>query len=140
MNKYLIAALATGASIVALATPAYAQPVSFDIPAGSLARALDAFARQSGRQILYRADDVKSARSPGVRGAMAPELALDAILTGTGFAIHGDRSGAVAIVRGDNPSPRPHASAAPGESMSNESLAVVEPIATNSNRKAGIAA
>jgi outer membrane receptor protein involved in Fe transport len=129
MNRLLVAALATSTCIIAMATPAQAQSTSFEIPAGNLATALDVYARQSGRQVLYRADDVRSARSPGVRGAMTPDAALEAILAGTGFAIHSDSSGAVAIVRAGTPAPRVHASATPSEPQIGAGAQVDEPAA-----------
>lgn len=101
MIRTLAAALATTTCIVALAAPVAAQTREFNVPAGSLRTALDTFARQSGRQVIYR-DDVKSARSPGVRGARTAEEALNAILAGTGFVSRTDRSGALAIVKAGN--------------------------------------
>jgi iron complex outermembrane receptor protein len=99
MNRDIAAALATGVCIVALATPAQAQQRAFNIPAGSLKAALDAYGRQSGRAIIYRADDVRGVRSPGYRGSASPEIVLEALLSNTGFTARTDNSGAVAIVR-----------------------------------------
>jgi len=99
MIRTLAAALATTTCIVALATPATAQTREFNIPAGSLRSALDTFARQSGRQVIYRGDEVRSTRSPGVRGARTAEQALDAILAGTGFTAKKDASGAFAVAK-----------------------------------------
>src|SRR5690349_214873 len=100
MIRNLAAALAITTSVVAIATPAQAQSAGFSIPAGDLASALDRYARQSGRQVLYKVDEVRNARTPGVQGTMSPDAALRAILTGTGFTVRSDRSGALAIVRG----------------------------------------
>ncbi|WP_296614667.1 TonB-dependent receptor [Sphingomonas sp.] len=102
MIRTLAAALATGSCLVALATPAAAQTRDFNVPAGSLRTALDTFARQSGRQVIYRGDEVRSARSPGVRGARTAEEALEALVAGTGFTIRKDSSGAFAVVRVGN--------------------------------------
>lgn len=99
MIRTLAAAFATTTCIVALATPAAAQTRQFNIPAGSLRSALDAFARQSGRQVIYRGDEVRSARSPGVRGARTAEEALDALLVDTGFTARKDASGAFAVAK-----------------------------------------
>lgn len=99
MNRQLLAVLATGTCIVAIAAPARAQATTYNIPAGSLSRTLGLFAHQSGRQIVYKADEVKKTRSGGVRGLMPSETALRVILSGTGFAARSDSSGAVAIVR-----------------------------------------
>lgn len=103
MIRIFAAALATTTCIVALATPAAAQAREYNIPAGSLKSALDAYVRQSGRQIVYRADQVRSARSPGTRGEQSAEVALAAILSGSGFTTRVDGS-LVAIVREGNDS------------------------------------
>ncbi|RZF65231.1 TonB-dependent receptor [Sphingomonas populi] len=72
---------------------------AYDIGAGSMKSALDAWARQSNQQILYRTDDVRALRSPGVRGRLGDIQALDRILSGSGLRMHRDSSGAVAITR-----------------------------------------
>jgi iron complex outermembrane recepter protein len=102
MIRALATPLATTACIVALAAPAAAQTREFNIPAGSLRAALDRFARQSGRQVIYRGDEVRSAKSPGVRGARTADDALEALLAGTGFAAKKDSSGAFAVVKVGN--------------------------------------
>lgn len=99
MIKSVAAALACGVCIVAIATPAQAQMREYRIPASSLQSALDAYARQSGRQVIYKVDEVRRARSPGANGNISAEAALAALLAGTGFRAQGDGSGAVAIVR-----------------------------------------
>lgn len=101
MIRTLAAALVTSTCMVALATPAAAQTREYNIPAGSLKSALDAYVRQSGQEVVYRADQVRSARSPGTRGHQSAEAALASILAGTGFTtrIDGDL---VAIVRVGN--------------------------------------
>ena len=83
--RNLATALATGVCIVAMATPAQAQEQQYDVPAGSLKAALDTYISQSGRQIVYLADEVRSARSSGFRGRATPDTALAAILAGSGF-------------------------------------------------------
>src|SRR3546814_15744788 len=85
MIRSLAAALATTTCMVALAAPAAAQTHEYNIPAGSLKAALDASVRQSGRQVVYRADEVRSARSPGVRGSLSTAVPLAALLAGSGF-------------------------------------------------------
>lgn len=100
MIRTLAAALSTSVCIAALATPAMAQAVEFSIPGGSLKTALDTYARQSGKQVIYKADEVRAARSPGAQGRQSAEQALQALLSGSGFATRIDGSGAVAIVKG----------------------------------------
>jgi iron complex outermembrane receptor protein len=99
MIRTLTSALVASTCLVVTATPATAQTRDYNVPAGSLRRALDVFARQSGRQVIYRGDEVRSARSPGVRGGRTAEAALDAIVAGSGFTVKADRSGAFAILR-----------------------------------------
>ncbi|WP_197714450.1 TonB-dependent receptor [Altererythrobacter sp. B11] len=97
-------ALTTGVCVVALAVPAQAQAQEqeYNIPAGSLRSALDAFGRQSGKPIIYKVDEIQGLRSRGFRGTATPQAVLDAILAGTVFTARIDRSGAVAIVKAGN--------------------------------------
>lgn len=105
MIRNLASALATSACMVALVTPAQAQTQTqtqtYNIPAGDLKDALDAYARQSGRQIIYKADEARGTASKGARGNLSPQVALDALLVGTGFSAKQDVSGAVAVYRLD---------------------------------------
>ena len=101
MIRTLAAALVTSTCIVAVATPAAAQTREYNIRAGSLKTALDAYVRQSGRQVVYRADEVRSARSPGVQGALSSDAALTALLAGSGFTTRLDGK-LVAIVKVGN--------------------------------------
>jgi len=84
MTRQLAGALAAGAAIVALAAPAHAQGQGqareYHIAAGSLQSALDAWARQSGRQIIYRIDEIRGAVSPGASGTLSADAALSALL------------------------------------------------------------
>lgn len=71
----------------------------FRILPGPLAKAVAQWASIAGVQIIYRADEMKKARSGGVDGLMTAADALEAILGSTGFEAVTDTSGAVAIVR-----------------------------------------
>ena len=92
--RALLLSLACTAALAAQAQTA----TRIDIPAGDLAAALDAYARQSGTQLVYRADQLKGARTPGVQGQAASPQALDALLKGSGYRAQRDASGAVVIV------------------------------------------
>ena len=96
-SRPLRALLLSLACTAALAAQAQTAP-RVDIPAGDLAAALDTYARQSGTQLVYRADQLKGARSAGVRGQSASPQALDALLKGSGYRAQRDASGAVVIV------------------------------------------
>ncbi|MFO1393963.1 MAG: TonB-dependent receptor [Steroidobacteraceae bacterium] len=80
-----------------LAVAAQGADFSFNIPAGELKSALDAYIKQSGQQIVYKSDDVKGRTSPGVHGTLSDQQALDALLKGTGLQLRRDESGAVVV-------------------------------------------
>ncbi|MBY8828848.1 secretin and TonB N-terminal domain-containing protein [Hephaestia mangrovi] len=98
MVRTFAAALATSTCIVSLAVPASAQTREYNIPAGPLKEALDAYVRQSGQQIVYRADQIRSARSPGAHGSLSPSAALAALLADSGFTVRVDGN-LIAIVK-----------------------------------------
>lgn len=106
-HRPLRAVLLALACSAALAAQAQSPIVRFDIPAGDLAAALDAYARQSGTQLVYRADQLRGARSGGVRGALSAGDGLARLLAGSGFAARTDASGAVLIVPQAAPPARP---------------------------------
>jgi iron complex outermembrane receptor protein len=105
--RYFAAAIVAATfSVVVIVTPVQAAPARaqaqhFQISPGDLGQALDAYIRQSGRQLIYRVDEVRGAHSPGVQGDMSADDALSALLSGTGFSSRSDTSGAIAIVRDD---------------------------------------
>ena len=118
--RMLLLSLACGAALSAQAAegPAVAGPAvaagAVDVPAGDLVSALDALARQSGVQFVYRADQLKGLRTAGVRGAMPAADALDRLLRGSGYLARRDASGAMVIVKAPSapapaapPRPRP---------------------------------
>jgi iron complex outermembrane recepter protein len=98
----LAAAFAASVCMFAITAPTQAQPRSFNIPPGSLKAALDAFGRQSGRPVIYRAEDVAGVASPGFRGTGSPERTLAALLRGTGLSSRSGEAGAIAILRVGN--------------------------------------
>src|ERR1700693_1188783 len=104
MNRCFAAAIVADAvCVVAIVAPAQAQNQRFQIASGDLGQALDAYIHQSGRQLIYRVDDVRGVRSPGVQGERTADDALAALLSGTGFSSRTDSSGALAIVRDYRP-------------------------------------
>ncbi len=95
---------AQGQAVADPSTPAAAvdrtAPRRFDIPAGDLAGALNAWSRQSGRSILFQAGDLKGRRTPGARGRMSSDAALNALLSGSGLLRYDDDNGSVALTVG----------------------------------------
>lgn len=110
MKRPWKSALVGSACALVLGSEAWAQTREFSIGAGELKAALDAYARQSGQQIIYRVEDVRGRQSPGVHGALERDAALDRLLAGTGLEVRRDSSGAIAVVRSPT---RPPAEAAP---------------------------
>jgi hypothetical protein len=60
--------------------------LSFDIPSQSLTSALEAYARISGREVLYDGTLAMGRRSSQVEGVYAPVAALRMLLAGTGLS------------------------------------------------------
>lgn len=61
-----------------------AEVVGFDIPAQALDAAITAFGRQSGWQVSVSPTVLAGKASPGVKGTLAPQQALQQLLAGTG--------------------------------------------------------
>ena len=80
----LFIALGCVSTSFAWAQEAKASPRRIDIPAGDLVAGLDALSAQSGAQMLYRADQLKGARTRGVHGIVSPDDALQQLLSGSG--------------------------------------------------------
>ncbi len=95
----------------AVATPAVAATVNFDIPAQDLSAALSEFARQSGQQLLYAPDIVAGRRAPAVSGPLSPLQALDQLLEGTGLPHSLTPSGAILIGENGASGPKTEGSA-----------------------------
>lgn len=101
--------LLAGVALGLIGTTACAEPANasvnanrvqpFNIAAGTMQDALDAWIRQSGRQVIYRVDDVRGIRTSGINGNFDAASALQGLVAGTGLTVHRDRSGAFAVTR-----------------------------------------
>src|SRR6185437_10688719 len=100
LNNFLKATLLASACVVATTGTAFAR--DFNVPAGDLKTALDAYAKQTGVALIVSDEAVRGARTSGVRGPLSSDDALVQILKGTGFVVHHDYSGAIAIVPGQS--------------------------------------
>jgi hemoglobin/transferrin/lactoferrin receptor protein len=112
----LLATTALPLSMTVIGTAAFAQSpaqTSFDIPAGSLSRALAAFGSQSGTQISYDASIAAGKTSGGVKGAATRNAALAQILQGSGLTYSFSDDKSVVITHGAA-SPRGGPAAADG--------------------------
>lgn len=97
--------LLSGSAIIACAisisATACAQDTrEYNIPAGALGDALNAFATQSDQQIFFAGDIVVGLRSEGLRGRHTPTAALEKLLTGTGLEWSQTRQGVIYLRRG----------------------------------------
>jgi len=101
-------ALMGGLPVMAQAQGQVQAQQVFDIGAGDLKTALDAYIAQGGVQLLYKVDDVKGMVTRGVKGALAPQEALSRILEGTPLLTRRGDDGAIVIH-----APAPVASARP---------------------------
>ena len=88
--------------VCAFALAGTADAESFNIPGGDLKTALDSYATQTGQELLYAGSAVKGVRSGGAKGDFSQQGALIRLLSGTGFTVHHDASGALAIVPGQS--------------------------------------
>ncbi len=89
-------------SAVALCLTLFASAAiadSFNIPSGDLKGALDAYAAQTGLNLVFPDDAVKGIQSRGAQGALSTNDALSRILNGTGFSAYRRSTGAIGIVR-----------------------------------------
>ena len=80
-----------------LAIAAHAE--DFNIPRGDLKAALDTYATQTGTQFIYESAALKGIRTQGVQGNLPADTALSHSLSGTGFTMRRDASGAIGITR-----------------------------------------
>ncbi|MEN5113247.1 TonB-dependent receptor [Brevundimonas diminuta] len=91
--------LFAGVAVLAMSGAAHAQPqtpaqINFSIPAGPLGAALNAYASQAGRQLMFTSGQVAGRRTPGLSGRMTADAALDQLLAGSGLIAVQSSSGA----------------------------------------------
>ena len=64
---------------------ARAEPVDFDVAAQAADTALLEFAKQSNTEVLFSSDELHKATSTAIKGRFEPAVALNHLLTNTGF-------------------------------------------------------
>ena len=89
--------LAVGVCVASLSSVAFGE--NFNIHSGDLEAALDAYAQQTGVHLLYTEHSIQGVRTKGAAGTLSADDALSRILSGTGFTMRRDSSGAFAIIR-----------------------------------------
>ncbi|MBX7121938.1 MAG: TonB-dependent receptor [Opitutaceae bacterium] len=92
LNRLLVGLLLT-------AFTASATPVKFNIPAQPATDAMLLFSKQSGMDVLYRADDLAKVRTNEVVGEFEPDDAIGRLLQGTGFTARRNSAGKFVVTR-----------------------------------------
>ncbi|MBO9543459.1 TonB-dependent receptor [Caulobacter sp.] len=84
--------LMASAAVLVLTGPALAQEArhSFNIPAGDAVTALQAFAKQSGKQVLFPFEAASGKRTPAVTGDVADADALAKLAQAAGLVVASD--------------------------------------------------
>jgi iron complex outermembrane receptor protein len=91
--------LAASAATLAVSAPSttLAQSMRFNIPAGPLPAALNAYAQAVNRQIAFTQSDVGDFHAPALEGNYTPEQALQRLLKGTGLIVTRTPSGVLVV-------------------------------------------
>ena len=89
--------LAGTLAALAFCACAQAQTRSFEIPSGDLRSALEAYAAQSGVQLVYKIEDVRGLSTKGVKKSASSEEVLQNLLEGTPLKVRRDAAGAVVL-------------------------------------------
>ena len=71
----------------------------FDVPAGAALTTLQVFSRQSGEEIIYPTEDVRTVQTRAVSGEFSARAALDRMLEQTGLVGEWDEKSGICIVR-----------------------------------------
>jgi outer membrane receptor protein involved in Fe transport len=93
----ILKSILAGTAATLMASAANAE--NFNIPAGDLAAALDAYSAQTGISLMVSSDAVRGLKTRGAKGDLTANDALSRILSGTGFATRRYSTDSVAIIR-----------------------------------------
>jgi len=96
MHKTFKSALLGVTCCVSLAS--FAAAADFNIPAGDLKSALNAYARQTGIPLIVSGDAIRGVSTSGAKGALSSDEALSQILSGTGFSVRRHSDAGITIV------------------------------------------
>ncbi|HET7084718.1 MAG TPA: TonB-dependent receptor [Rhizomicrobium sp.] len=103
-----------GVALTALPlSPAFAEPRAIDIPSEEAAKSIPEFARQENIQIVAPVSQLHGIKTPAVRGRMELDVALGALLVGTGLEIASNDGTTVVLRQGSAAPSVTSAAAAP---------------------------
>ena len=119
--------LMASAAVLVLAGPALAQDArrTFNIPAGDAVAALQAFAKQSGKQVLFPFEAASGKKTPAVTGELADADALERLARAAGLVVQSDDGKTVTLRQAL--AERPQVSGA-GAGATSEEAQVVEAV------------
>lgn len=108
--------LMASAAVLVLAGPALAQGArhTFNIPAGDAVTALQAFAKQSGKQVLFPFEAASGKRTPAVTGDVADADALARLAKAAGLMVAADDGKTITL----RPAPAEISASPPPQSLS----------------------
>lgn len=98
------------------AQSAQAEPIAFDIPAGTLQSALIAFAKQSRLQLIYAPEAVAGRRVVSLHAHLSAQAALHRLIRGSGLIIR-QVSPKVIVLKKDGRSPAADTTGATGSAQ-----------------------
>lgn len=90
-------ALLAASSVTHAADATTLAPKSIEVPAGSLASALEMVAKQYGVNVIYTSSELRNLATAGVKGKLTAHQAVEKLLEGTPLTIKVDSSGAMMI-------------------------------------------
>ncbi|ACL94499.2 TonB-dependent receptor [Caulobacter vibrioides] len=119
--------LMASAAVMVLAGPALAQDArrTFNIPAGDAVTALQAFAKQSGKQVLFPFEAASGKQTPAVTGDLADADALGRLAKAAGLVVQSDDGKTITLRQA--PAERPQSSGA-GAGATSEEAQIVEAV------------
>ncbi|CAN5212176.1 TonB-dependent receptor [soil metagenome] len=126
--------LAIGAAVSAVASPALAQTVAFNVPSQNVASAVQQLARQAKIQIVISGRVAEGRRSQLVNGAMTIDEAIARMLANTGLAARMTGAGTYVIVANQGAALQEHPVAA-SEDVSDSGISDI--VVTAQRRKEG---
>ncbi|MCY1646989.1 TonB-dependent receptor [Caulobacter sp. SL161] len=119
--------LMASAAVMVLAGPALAQDArrTFNIPAGDAVTALQAFAKQSGKQVLFPFEAASGKQTPAVTGDLADADALARLAMAAGLVVQSDDGKTITLRQA--PAERPQSPSA-GAGATSEEAQIVEAV------------
>src|SRR6185437_14916916 len=118
-----------------LSSAAYAE--TFNIPAGDLSSALDAYTAQTGIALVVSSEAVRGSHTRGAHGELTATAALSRILSGTGFVERRAADGLVIVPEKKSSSSAIRSDAAEPLQLASAASAGVETVVVTSSKIKG---